>query len=90
MILYFLDESLSKWPDWWHHVPKPGRSIVTSLTIICKVVHTVWEGPVRPKNVSAIGTPKIQNFRSFPTTYVKIKNFWQRFLETLRFKDFPL
>ena len=53
-------------------------------------MHTVWEGPVRPKKVSAIGTPKIQNFRSFPTTYAKIKNFWRRFLEKSRFKDFPL
>ena len=52
--------------------------------------HTVWEGPVRPKKVSAIGTPKIQNFRSFPTTYAKIKIFWRRFLEKSRFKDFPL
>ena len=27
------------------------------------------------KKVTAIGTPKIQNFRPFPTTYAKIKNF---------------
>ena len=52
--------------------------------------HTVCEGTGRAKKVSAIGTPKIQKFRLFPTTYAKIKIFWRRFLEKSRSKVFSL
>ena len=55
-----------------------------------EVSHTVCEGPVSPKKVSPMETPKFQIFRYFSTLCASFKMFCPRFLEKLRFEIFSL